>query len=61
MKVALTYRRLLFHDIKTRLGYDLHLCFPHELIISLRYYIKVSYDNKRGLTLKACTFFSVLL
>ena len=27
---------VLYHGIKTRYGYDFPLCFPHELLMSLR-------------------------
>ena len=27
---------VLYHGIKTRYAYDFPLCFPHELIMSLR-------------------------
>ena len=30
---------ILYHGIKTRYAYDFPLCFPHELIMSLRRYI----------------------
>ena len=43
---------VLYHGIKTRYAYDFLLCFPHELIMSLRnkYNIYNIYIGTAGLS-----------
>ena len=38
---------VLYHGIKTRYAYDFPLCFPHELLMSLRNIYSCDYSNDK--------------